>query len=191
MAAEDGPETHVKPNRVLLYAALAFLVFWFGYLTFFGPRRAARLENSAMSEPASYDWTVLDLNDQPVSFSQFKGKPLFLNFWATWCGPCIREMPSIDSLARDSRLAGKSIEFVCISTDENSETVRQFLKDKKFGMTFLRVKDGKIPPVFYSEGIPATFLIDAGGRIAASEVGSADWHEPHVVEFLEKLAAAK
>jgi thiol-disulfide isomerase/thioredoxin len=189
MTREEG--TQARPSRVLLYAALGFLVFWFAYLTIFPPGRAARLENSGMSEPAAYDWTVLDLDDQPVSFSRFKGKPVFLNFWATWCGPCVREMPSIDKLARDERLAGKSIEFVCISTDENSETVRQFLKDKNFGMTFLRVKDGKIPPVYYSEGIPATFLIDANGQIRASEVGSADWHKPDVVEFVEKLAGAK
>ena len=134
---------------------------------------------------------MLDLDDRPVSFSKFKGKTVFLNFWATWCGPCIREMPSIDSLARDPRLAGKSIEFLCISTDDNSATVRQFLKDKNLAMTFLRVKDGKFPSVFYSEGIPATFLITREGRIAASEIGSADWHEPRVVEFLEKLASTK
>ena len=100
-------------------------------------------------------------------------------------------MPSIDSLAHDPRLSGKSIEFLCVSIDEDGETVRRFLKDKRMGMTFLRVQDGKIPPVFSSDGIPATFLIAPDGRIAASEVGSADWHEPEVVKFLEKLAARK
>ena len=142
-----------------------------------------------MSEPAAFDWTVLDLDDQPVPFARFKGKPVFLNFWATWCGPCVREMPSIDSLAKDTRLAGKSIEFVCVSTDDNSAVVRQFLKGKNFGMTFLRVRDGKVPPVFLTEGIPATFLIDPNGRIAATEIGSADWHTTEVVEFLAKLAS--
>ncbi len=178
-------------RTVLLLAAIGFLAFWLVYLTFFGPRRPARLENSGMSEPAAYDWTVLDLDDRPVAFSRFKGKPIFLNFWATWCGPCVGEMPSIDSLARDSRLKGKSIEFLCVSTDDDAETVRRFLNGRDLGMTFLRVKNGKIPPVFYSEGIPATFLITPDGRIAATEIGSADWHEPRVVEFLEKLATMK
>ncbi len=80
---------------------------------------------------------------------------------------------------------------MCISVDDEAETVRQFLNGKNYGMTFLRVKDGKIPPVFYSEGIPATFLIAADGKIAAVEVGSADWHEPRVIKFMEKLAANK
>ncbi len=98
MTASPSSETPAKPARVLLYAAIGFVVVWVAYLTFFLPRPTATLENSGMSEPARYDWTVLDLDDRPVEFSRFKGKPVFLNFWATWCGPCIREMPSIDSL---------------------------------------------------------------------------------------------
>ncbi len=183
-ASEPGPGS----GRVLLYAALAFVVIWFGYLMFFGPRRPARLENSGMSERAEFDWSVVDLDDKPVSFSSFKGKTIFLNFWATWCGPCVREMPSIDRLARDSRMQGKSIEFVCISTDDDSEKVRRFLKGKNLGMTFLRLGDGKLPSVFYSDGIPSTFLIAPDGRIAATEVGATDWDKPEVVALLEKLA---
>ena len=189
MDAAPATEPQGKPTRILLYAALGFLVFWFTYLTFFGPKRPARLENSGSSQPAEYDWTVLDLDDQPVAFSKFKGKTVFLNFWATWCSPCVGEMPSIDALAKDPRLKGKSIEFLCVSTDEDAQSVRSFLKGKDMGMTFLRVQNGKVPPVFHSEGIPTTFLISAEGRIAASEVGSADWHEPRVVEFLLKLAS--
>jgi thiol-disulfide isomerase/thioredoxin len=188
VTSSPSPETQAKPSRILLFAALGFLAFWFAYLTFFPPKPSATLENSGMSEPARFDWTVLDLNDRPVEFSRFKGKPVFLNFWATWCGPCVHEMPSIDSLARDPRLAGKSIAFVCISVDDDAETVRQYVKSKNFGMTFLRVKDGKIPPVFYSEGIPATFLIAPDARIASVQVGAKDWHEPQVIEFMEKLS---
>src|ERR1035441_3847986 len=104
MGPANASAPQPKPPRTLLYAALAFLAFWFAYLTFFGPRRPARLENSGMSQPAEYDWSVVDLDDGPVSFAKFKGKVIFLNFWATWCGPCVREMPSIDRLARDPRL---------------------------------------------------------------------------------------
>jgi thiol-disulfide isomerase/thioredoxin len=191
MGAAPTSEPQAKSGKILLYAALGFLVFWFTYLTFFGPKRPARLENSGTSQPAEYDWTVLDLDDQPVAFSKFKGKTVFLNFWATWCPPCVGEMPSIDALARDPRWKGKSIEFLCISTDQDAQTVRSFLKGKDMGMTFLRVRNGKVPPVFQSEGIPTTFLIAADGRIAAIEVGSADWHEPRAVEFLDKLASGR
>ena len=96
-------------------------------------------------------------------------------------------MPSIDKLARNPRLQGKNIEFVCVSTDESTEAVRQYVAGKNWSMTILRTD--KVPSVFYSDGIPATFVIAPDGRIAAFEVGAADWNEPHVVEFLEKLAA--
>jgi thiol-disulfide isomerase/thioredoxin len=174
-------------DRIWLYAGIAFALFWIGYLYFFGPRRRAVLENSAMSTPAAYDWTLFDLDDQPLSFSRFKNKPVFLNIWATWCGPCVGEMPSIATLARDPRLAGTNIEFVCVSTDDRSDEVRRFLEGKDWSMTFLRAET--LPPVFVTQGIPATFIIATDGRIVASEVGSADWHEARVVEFLKKFSA--
>jgi thiol-disulfide isomerase/thioredoxin len=166
---------------------LAFCICWVGYLAFFGPRRRALLENTGMSQPASYDWSALDLNDQPVSFSKFKGKTVFLNIWATWCGPCVREMPSIARLAEDPRLRNKPIEFVCVSTDSSSELVHRFIRGKNWRMTFLRAES--LPLVFLTDGIPSTFVIAPDGTIAATEIGPAEWDEPRVATFLEKLAA--
>ena len=74
-----------------------------------------------MSTPADYDWSPVDLNDQPVPFSRFKGKTVFLNFWATWCGPCVSEMPSIEELAKNPRLRDKNIAFVCVSRDVSTD----------------------------------------------------------------------
>jgi thiol-disulfide isomerase/thioredoxin len=177
-----------RPSRdwTWLYVAGAFIAIWVCYLTFFGPRPPRLLENSGSGQPAAYDWSLLDLEDRPISFSRFKGKPVFLNIWATWCGPCVGEMPSIAELARDPRLAGKDIQFVCVSTDDSSATVKRFLEGKEWTMTFLRAED--LPPVFQTQGIPATFVIATDGKIMASEIGAAQWHERHVVEFLEKLA---
>jgi thiol-disulfide isomerase/thioredoxin len=184
-------ETLPKPNRAWWYLAIGFAVCWMLYLAFLAPRRPggrALLENSAMSQPADYDWSLRDLEDQPVPFARFKGKTLFLNIWATWCRPCVAELPSIASLARNPRLRGKNIEFVCVSVDDSTDVVRRFKDGKDWTMTVLRAD--KIPSVFYTEGIPATFLIAPDGRIAASEVGAADWSEPRVVALLEKLASS-
>jgi thiol-disulfide isomerase/thioredoxin len=165
---------------------VAFAVFWVFYLAFFGPKRRAILENAGMSRPAKYDWTLFDLSDQPVSFTRFQGRPVFLNIWATWCGPCAREMPSIARLAQDPRLQGKGIEFVCVATDDSSAVVRRFLEGRSWPMTFLRAD--RLPAVFLTEGIPATFIIDPKGRVVAAEVGSADWDAPNVVNLLETIA---
>lgn len=183
------PETRTNHARTWWLIGLAFSIFWVSYLAFFGPRRRALLENSGMSQPASYDWSALDLNDQPVSFSKFKGKTVFLNIWATWCEPCVGEMPSIARLAEDPRLRNKPIEFVCVSTDSSSESVRQFIRGKNWRMTFLRAES--LPQVFLTDGIPSTFVIAPDGKIAATEIGSAEWDEPRVVSFLEKLSLSK
>ncbi len=95
-------------------------------------------------------------------------------------------MPSIARLAEDPQLRGKGIEFVCVSTDDSSVAVRRFLEGRSWSMTFLRAEN--IPPVFSTDGIPATFIIAPDGRIAAAQVGSDQWDTPRVVEFLEKIA---
>jgi thiol-disulfide isomerase/thioredoxin len=182
------PEAPQRPDRTWLVVSLAFVVFWVGYLTFFGPRNRRPLENSGIDLPAVYDWSLEDLNEKPVSFAQFKGKTLFLNIWATWCGPCVGEMPSIARLADNPRLKGKNIEFVCVSVDDSAATVRRFLRDKNWSMTILRAQ--ALPEVFQTDGIPATFVIAPNGRIVAAEVGSSEWDDPHVVEILEKLASS-
>jgi thiol-disulfide isomerase/thioredoxin len=173
--------------RMWWLIGLAFCVFWVLYISLWGPRRRALLESSDMSEPAAYEWSPLDLEDRPVPFARYKGKTVFLNIWATWCGPCRSEMPSIARLAENSRLRDKGVEFVCVSTDDSSQPVRQYLEGKGWRMTFLRAET--LPRVFLTEGIPTTFLIAPDGKIAATEIGAADWNDPQVVAFLEKLAA--
>jgi thiol-disulfide isomerase/thioredoxin len=182
-------ESSRKPGRDWLLAAMAFLIFWIGYLIVLAPRPAVEsLENSGISQPAAYDWPVLDLKDEPVSFSRFKGKTVFLNIWATWCPPCVKEMPSIARLAENPRLRDKGIEFVCVSVDESTDMVRRFLGGRTWSMTFFRTE--KLPAVFMTGGIPATFLITPDGRIAAAQVGADEWDRPQVVDFLEKIATA-
>lgn len=178
-----------RKNRSWLYVFLAFVVLWFGYLAVFGPRRHPRLENSGMSEKAPYEWSLLDLDDKPVSFTSFRGKTVFLNIWATWCPPCRSEMPSIARLAADPRVQGKNIAFVCVSTDDDGQAVKSYLEGKDWPMTFLRAE--RLPATFMTEGIPATFIIDPEGKIVATEVGSAAWDEPPVVELLLKAAGGR
>jgi thiol-disulfide isomerase/thioredoxin len=175
-------------TRTWLAIAVVFTALWAAHVTFFGPRAPKpSLESSGLDVKASYDWSLHDLQDRPVSFEPFKGKPVFLNIWATWCGPCVAEMPSIARLAEDPRLKDKGIAFVCVSVDDETGTVREFLEGKSWTMRFFRSQ--RIPPVFATDGIPATFIIAPDGRIAASQVGASQWDTPEVVALLEKLAA--
>ena len=180
-------DTTASPRRTWLYVALVFIGFWIVYLSFFAPRRRQPLEGSGIDQPAAYNWTLEDLDEQQVPFSRFQGKTVFLNIWATWCGPCVREMPSIARLAARDTFKDKNIAFVCVSVDDATDTVRRFVRDKNWPMTVLHASAR--PPVFQTEGIPATFIISPAGRIVAAEVGSTDWDRPDVVALLEKTAA--
>jgi thiol-disulfide isomerase/thioredoxin len=183
-------ETQPGSNRVWWIVALAFVGGWCVYLFFFGPkspRNAPVLEGTALSKPAEYDWMLYDLAGHPVSFGQYRGKTVFLNIWATWCGPCVAELPSIVKLARTPQL--DRVAFVCVSVDQDPETVRRYVQGKDWPMTVLHAAG--LPPAFTTDGIPATFLIAPDGRIAASAVGDAEWDDPTVVAFLERLAHAE
>jgi thiol-disulfide isomerase/thioredoxin len=180
-------DSQPKPNRTWLFIAIVFLGFWIAYLSLFLPGRRQPLEDSGIDVPAEYNWTLEDLSEQPVRFTRFQGKTVFLNIWATWCGPCRLEMPSIASLAENPRLKDKDIQFVCVSTDDSVEIVRRYVSDKNWPMTVLRARS--LPRVFRTEGIPATFIIGPSGRVLAAEIGANDWNRPAVIAFLEKAAA--
>lgn len=178
--------TAAKPDRTWLYVAIGFIVAWGILLMVFKPGGQPLLEISGAHGNAEFGWRLLDLDDKPVEFSRFKGKAIFLNVWATWCPPCVAEMPSIAALAANPRL--KDVAFVCVATDESTEDVKRFLAGKNLPMTVLRATD--VPPVFTTEGIPATFIITPDGLIDVAEVGGQDWNTPKVISLLEDLSAS-
>jgi thiol-disulfide isomerase/thioredoxin len=186
-------EANPGSGRIWWILALVFVSGWCLYLKFFGPAAprqsgAPVLEGTALSKPADYDWMLSDLGGLPVPFDRFRGKTVFLNVWATWCPPCVAELPSIARLARTPKL--DRVAFVCVAVDQDRAVVRRFLQGKDWPMTFLHAPE--VPPAFTTpEGaIPTTFLIAPDGLIAASAVGGADWDDPSVVAFLERLAGA-
>jgi thiol-disulfide isomerase/thioredoxin len=179
-------DTAGRSDRTWWYVALGFVALWGVGLAYFGPGgRLGRpsLAPPAQPLPADYSWRLLDLNEGPVEFARFRGKPVFLNVWATWCPPCVAELPSIERLASRPGLDG--VAFVCVSTDESAQNVRRFLAGKNWPMTVLRATE--LPPVFQTEVIPATFLIAPDGRVAVAEVGAVNWDDPFVVDFLKGL----
>ena len=176
-------------TRKWLAIGLALVFAWVAFLATRGQRQdsdAPMLEGTGLVAPANFDWALRDLDDAPVDFAKFRGRPILLNLWATWCPPCVEEMPTFARLAANPQLKEKGVVVVCVSLDESPETLRRFVKGEDWGMTILRATS--TPLVFQTEGIPATFLIAPDGRVVASQVGSAQWDHPSVVAFLEKLA---
>lgn len=198
MEPAPQPVAPKRPDRILWIALGALVVGWIAWLAFFGPKPGSSLSPPRIAGAggipvgmASYDWQLEDIDGKPVDLGDYRGKTVFLNVWATWCPPCRAEMPSIVNLARDPRLKGRDIAFLAVSVDETARAVEGFLANQPLpGLTVLHAA-GPPPQVFYTEGIPATFIIGPDGAIAAAEVGGAQWDDPDVVDLLIKLGESK
>lgn len=145
---------------------------------------AAAAANSTM---AGAGFKMVDLQGNQVSFESLKGKVVFLNIWATWCPPCIAEMPNIQRLY--DKVASDKIAFVMLSVDEGGmEKVKKFIDKKNYSFP-VYMPASNFPQEFYSNAIPTTFIIAPDGKIIAKQEGMADYDTPEVVAFLQQLAA--
>lgn len=120
-----------------------------------------------------------DLNGNPVDFAQLKGKQVFLNIWATWCGPCIQEMPSIAKLQQD--LQNENVAFL-LASDEDHELINRFAsKPVATGLSLFKLEN---PEDFEINGIPVTFIFDGEGKLKHSEMGARDWSSQEAKELI-------
>ncbi len=133
-----------------------------------------------------YSMDLTDLDGRPAGLSDAAGKVLVLNFWATWCGPCVAEMPSL--LALLAATADLDVHFAFV-TREDPGLVRRFVEKQEVDMP-VYILSGEPPECFRSRAIPATFVIDKTGLIAMRHFGAAKWDAESVVAFVRGLAAA-
>ena len=146
----------------------------------------AMAEEPAVAKKFNYNFSIKDLNGKVVDVKDLKGTTIFLNLWATWCGPCRMEMPSIQSLY--NQVDNKKIMFIMLSIDRESdiEKIRSYIKDKEY--TFPVYTPASLLPNQLQVGmIPSTFVVDSAGRVVASEKGAANYDTPEFKAFLEKL----
>lgn len=129
------------------------------------------------------EWKLRSLDGEETSLSAFEGKVLFVNLWATWCGPCVVEMPGIQRLYE--QFPREDVAFLLVS-DEPPDVVEEFVDEKGWKLP-LYVSDEERPSAFDSRGIPATFILDRTGRIVFRHVGSAAWDDESSVHFLTEL----
>jgi cytochrome c biogenesis protein CcmG, thiol:disulfide interchange protein DsbE len=133
---------------------------------------------------AAPDFTVRD-SDRTVTLSQFKGQVVVLNFWATWCPPCIEEMPSLVRMQQRMQSRGVTVLAVSVDVDENS--YRRFLKDHGVNLLTVRDPDQKSNGLYGTFKFPETYIIDRNGVMRRKFIGAVDWTEPEIIDFLSKL----
>lgn len=128
------------------------------------------------------NWFLSGLNAKSLGYNDLDGKVLFINLWATWCQPCIAEMPAIEKLYKDYK---DKVVFAFI-TRENWQTVDAFYKKRGFNFPSYNSNEA-MPNEIFSTSIPATYIIDANGKIVISKIGPADWNSKRVRETLDLL----
>ena len=133
---------------------------------------------------AAPQFTVQDA-DRTISLNQFHGQVLVLNFWATFCPPCVEEMPSMISMAQN--LKPKGVTVLGISVDVDANSYHRFLVDH--GVNFLTVRDPeqKTSTLYGTHGWPETYVIDRDGVVRRKFIGPVDWNSPEIRDFLNKL----
>ncbi|MGB8010915.1 MAG: TlpA disulfide reductase family protein [Terriglobales bacterium] len=130
------------------------------------------------------DFTLQD-SDHQVTLSQFRGQVVVLNFWATWCPPCIEETPSL--VRMQSLLKPKGVVVLAVSIDADDAAYHKFLKEYGVNMVTVRDEAQKAARLYGSFGWPESYVIDRNGIVRRKFIGAVDWTSPEVTDYLSKL----
>ncbi len=133
---------------------------------------------------AAPDFTLQD-SQSTVTLSQFHGQVVVLNFWATWCAPCVEEIPSLVEMQR--RMKGKGVTVLAVSVDVDEGAYKQFVKDHNVNLLTVRDPSGKSNGLYGTFKFPETYIVDRNGVMRRKFIGAVDWTEPEITEFLGKL----
>ena len=120
-----------------------------------------------------------DLEGRDFRLSELRGKIVLINFWASWCPPCVDEMPSLERLHR--ALQHKGLEVVAISVDDSIEVIERFRRENDLSFTMLFDEDAKVAHGFQTFKYPETYIVDRDGRLLSKIVGPRNWITPAIV----------
>jgi peroxiredoxin len=134
-----------------------------------------------LNQPAP-DFTVSD-GTTTVHLANYRGKVVLLNFWATWCGPCIVELPSLLQLHHDM----PNVAIIAVSVDEDPDAYSSFIQSRHVDLITVRDPDESAPRLYHSEMWPETYVIDRKGVIRSKFIGAQDWSSPEIRALLNSL----
>jgi thiol-disulfide isomerase/thioredoxin len=162
-------------------------------LSLLGALLALALSAGAVLAGELPEWTggptpplaLADLDGRPHDLARYRGRAVLVNFWATWCPPCRDELPSLERLA--ARLADRPFAALLVNVAEGEGRVRRFLAEHPLTLPVLLDRRGQAQRDWRLRGLPASFLLDAEGRIRRWQMGELDWAAPAVVRTVESL----
>ena len=166
----------MRTRRTLLVAA--------ALASFAARLRAAELKRWT-GKPAAPPIELLTAEGAPFSLQHLRGKVVLVNFWATWCEPCVTEMPSLQNLRE--RFAADGFEVLAVNYQEGPARINAFMQKMNLTLPVVRDTDGSVARAWGARIFPASFVLDRSGNVRYSLSGGADWTSPKMVSTIRSL----
>lgn len=168
-----------RRTRIVTFAAAA--IFGVAALAVTGCDRGSHPEQLGTRAPM---FTVND-GEHSVDLNKLRGHVVVLNFWASWCAPCLEELPSLEELQHDL----PQVQIVAVSTDDDADAYERFLKEHSVSLLTVRDAEQRSNAMYGTFRYPETYVIDKRGIIRRKFIGPQDWTSPEIVNYLRKLAS--
>ena len=139
--------------------------------------------------PAAPDFTLPDPGGEKISLKDYRGKVVFLNFWATWCEFCREELPAMERLYREFK--GKGLEIVAVNIKDKREDALAFVRKNKLSFPILMDPEGEIGLLYGAYATPTVYLIDRNGAVLARMWGPAGWYSPAARKLIGEIVQQK
>jgi len=178
-----------SPLAGSLLAALLVLASFPGAAAPAGARHSLPPGILTLDGRAAPALALADMDGNRFALSGARGRWVFVHFWASWCGPCRREMPAIQRMAR--RLDEPGLRIVLVNVAESADTVFTFLGVTAPDLSSLLDRDGAVAERWEPRGLPATYLVDPQGRLRYQALGGRAWDEPQYLRFLRRLPGGR
>jgi cytochrome c biogenesis protein CcmG/thiol:disulfide interchange protein DsbE len=167
-------------RKILAWGSMGFA---FAVLAFFTLPHYRQGESSIAGKKAK-DFSM-ELNGKPAHLSDFRNKVVVLNFWASWCPPCVEETPGL--IALQQRIAPRNGVVLGVSIDEDPQAYEKFLREHQINFPTLRDPSKKIPADYGTAMWPETYIIDRNGVIVRKIIGPQDWNSPDMVAYFDSV----
>jgi len=169
-------------RRGVVYLMILAFGYVLGLAVFYVPPDTVE---AASNEPAP-DLTLHKLGGKTIRLNEYKGKWVFLNFWATWCPPCVQEMPEMEMFYK--KFKDKNLVMLAVSVDKDDPArISSFIKDHGFTFDVFLDPSGDSLDQFGTSKIPSTFIINPKGEIVSQASGPRSWMDPDIIKYFNDL----